>query len=221
MRVFLMTPVEDMTTNPNHWAHRLPGGVVGETGPHAVYLSLALLGKVSDVTICMKKLLPEYPWSVVEDVRFDLAGENGISSVALMYGSNQAAAEIEIIGTEGMLKVDLESRILVDHRRTVGKELLTATAVTRSVLASIYQTGLGLLGNGIRHTCSRALDGHYIGINRFLDHVKKGADYRATGEKAMETAEVLGLVIRKLQELQASPARSSGSARATADRAGA
>jgi len=202
MRIFLMTPVEDMTTNRSHWAHRLPGGVVGETGPHAVYLSLALLDKVTDVHVCMKKQLPEYPWSAAEDVRFDLVADNGISSVTLMYGSNQSAAEIEIVGTEGMLKLDLQSRILVNHNRTVGPELLTAKAVARSVLGSIYQTSVALAKNSIQHAWSKTLDGHYIGIERFLDHVANGTEYRATGEKAKETAEVLEAVIRKLQELQ-------------------
>lgn len=202
MRIFLMTPADDMTTNPSHWAHRLPGGVVGETGPHAVYLSLALLDKVTDVQVCMKKLLPEYPWSAAEDVRFDLVASNGISSVALMYGSDQAAAEIEIIGTEGMLKMDLQSRILVKHNRAVGPELLSANAVIRSVVGTIYQTSVGLAKNGIQHAWSKTLDGHYVGIKRFLDHVTNGAEYRATGEKAAEVTEVLEDVIQKLQELQ-------------------
>jgi len=202
MRIFLMTPVEDMTTNRSHWAHRLPGGVVGETGPHAVYLSLALLDKVIDVQVCTKKLLPEFPWSAAEDVRFDLIANNGISSVTLIYGSNQAAAEVEIIGTGGMLKVDLQSRILVKHNRTVGPELLSANAVVRSLVSAIYQTSLGLIRNGFQHAWAKTLDGHYIGINRFLDHVADGAEYRATGEIATEVAEVLEVVIRKLQELQ-------------------
>lgn len=202
MRIFLMTPADDMTTNPSHWAHRLPGGVVGETGPHAVYLSLALLDKVTDVHVRTKKLLPEYPWSAAEDVRFDLVAENGISSVALMYGSDQAAAEIEIIGATGMLKVDLQSRILVDHRRSVRGELLSARAVTRSVVGSLYQTGVALARTGLQYAWARSADGHYVGISRFLDHVAGKAEYRATGEKAAETAEVLEVVIQKLQELQ-------------------
>jgi predicted dehydrogenase len=198
MRIFLMTPADDMTTNPKHWAHRLPGGVVGETGPHAVYLSLGLLHKVRDVQVCTKKLLPEYTWSVAEDVRFDLLADNGISSVALMYGSNQSAAEIEIVGTTGMLKVDLQSRILVNHQRTVAGELLNPRAVTKSVLASLSQTASGLFRNGVRYAMTKSLDGHYIGIQRFVDHVANGSSYPADGERAKETVEVLERVVAKL-----------------------
>ena len=202
MRTFLMTPVDDMTSNPKHWAHRLPGGVLGETGPHAVYLSLALLNNVTDVHVCSKKLLPEYPWSAAEDIKFDLIADNGINSVTLMYGSNQSAAEIEIVGTEGMLKLDLQSRILVHHNRTVGPELLSAKALIKSVTSGIYQTGTAFAVNGIVHTLWKTLDGHYIGINKFLDYVASNAEFRATGQKGKETTEVMEMVVQKFIEAQ-------------------
>ena len=201
MRIFLMSSVHDMTTDPNHWAHRLPGGVVGETGPHAVYLSLAFLDKVTDVQVRLKKQLPEYPWSIAEDIRFDLIADNGISSVALMYGSNQSAAEIEIIGTEGMLKVDLQSRILVSHNRSVGSEMLSAKAVTKSVIGGVYQTVRAFAVNGIRHTLLKTLDGHYVGVSKFLDYVANDAEYRAPGEKGREAIAVMEMIVQRMQEV--------------------
>jgi predicted dehydrogenase len=33
MRIFLSTPIDYITSKPDHWAHKLPGGVLGETGP--------------------------------------------------------------------------------------------------------------------------------------------------------------------------------------------
>lgn len=202
MRIFLMTPVDDMTSNPKHWAHRLPGGVLGETGPHAIYLSLALLNNVTDVHVCSKKLLPQYPWSLAEDIRFDLIADNGISSVALTYGGNQSAAEIEIIGSEGMLKLDLQTRILVKHNRRVGTELLSAKALITSVISGIYQTGTAFALNGIQHAIFKTLDGHYIGVNRFLDYVATDAKYRASGENGKETTALLETVVGKFLETQ-------------------
>jgi predicted dehydrogenase len=202
MRTFLCTPVADMTKEEKHWAHRLPGGVLGETGPHAVYLALALLNKVTDVNICYKKLLPEYPWSSAEDISFDLIADNGINSVRLMYGSNQSAAEVEIVGTEGMLKLDLQTRILVRHNRTVGPESLTAKALIKSVMSGIYQTSTAFIANGIVHGLKKSLDGHYIGVNRFFDYVAVDAPFRSTGEKGKQTTELLEVVVKKFQEAQ-------------------
>ncbi|HUB58906.1 MAG TPA: Gfo/Idh/MocA family oxidoreductase, partial [Candidatus Micrarchaeia archaeon] len=39
MRIFLSTPVDYITSKPEHWAHKLPGGVIGETGPHVIYMT--------------------------------------------------------------------------------------------------------------------------------------------------------------------------------------
>ena len=209
MRTLLMTPVDDMTSNQKHWAHRLPGGVLGETGPHVAYLALALLDNVTDVHVCFKKLLPEYPWSAAEDIRFDIVADNGINSVVLMYGSNQSAAEIEIIGTEGMLKLDLQTRILVHHNRTVGHESLTAKALIKSVMSGIYQTGISFAVNGIVHALNKTLDGHYIGVSRFLDYVAVNAPYRATGENGKASVELLETIIQKFNEAQEQEAGST------------
>lgn len=202
VRTFLLTPVDAMTSNQKHWAHRLPGGVLGETGPHAIYLALALLNNVTDVRVCSKKLLPEYPWSSVEDISFDLIADNGINSVRLMWGSNQSAAEIEIIGTEGMLKLDLQTRILVHHNRYSYPESLSAKALIKSVISGIYQTSTAFVSNGIVHSFKKTLDGHYIGVNRFLDYVASDAPFRASGEKGRETTALLETVIEKFQEAQ-------------------
>lgn len=210
MRIFLLTPVDDMTSNQKHWAHRLPGGVLGETGPHAVYLALALLNNVTDVHIYSKKLLPEYPWSLAEDFRFDIVADNGIASVALMYGSNQSAAEVEIIGTKGMLKLDLQTRILVHQNRQVGHELLSAKALITSVTSGLYQTSTAFAMNGVVHAFNKTLDGHYVGVKKFLDYIAADAPYRASGDQGIKTVELLDTIIQKeAQSREASSAASS------------
>lgn len=200
MRILMLTSVHETITDKNHWVHRLPGGVVEESGPHAVYLSLAFLKNVKDLKVILKKHLPQYPWSIGEDCRVDLIADNGYSSVALVFGSNQAAGEVDIIGAEGYLKVDLQTRILVNQNRLQDNPMLSPKAITKSVLTNLYQTATSFLINGIRYVSSRNLDGHYIGINRFLDYVEKNAEFPATGEKGREVQAVMEMLVKKLQE---------------------
>lgn len=198
IRIFLATSVDYMTSNPNHWAHKLPGGVLGETGPHAVYLSLAFLDEIQDVEIRCKKLLSEYPWSIAEDIRFDLIAKNGISSVALTYGSTQTIAEIDLIGTKGLLKLDLQSRTLVKHRRTE----LKPTTIATSVLSTVYQMSKALVATGVRYAVSKSsLDPHYIGINRFLDYLEGRGSYPATGEDGKRVIAVMEMLVQKMRGL--------------------
>jgi predicted dehydrogenase len=196
MKVFLATPVGAMTSQRDHWAHRLPGGVIGETGPHAVYLSLAFLDNVRDVQVCFMKQLPEYPWSIAEDIRFDLIADNGLSSVTLVYGSKQTAAELDILCTEKLLRVDLQTRICVKYDRSG----LSAYTVGKSVVSSAWQGVTGIAANSIHYALSKSLDGHYVGINRFLDYVSGRATYPATGEEGKQTTVVLEMVVRRLKE---------------------
>lgn len=196
MRVFLVTAVDYMTSKQDHWAHKLPGGVVGETGPHAVYLSLAFLKNVRDVQVRYEKLLPEYPWSVGEDIRIDLIADNGMSSITLAYGSIQTTAEVDIVGTKGLLKLDLQSRTLVEHKRPD----LTAGVVGRSVLSTAYQMTKALVLNSARYAFSRNLDPHYRGINKFLDHLSDGADYPATGEDGRRVIAVMEKIVQRMRD---------------------
>lgn len=199
MRVLLATNVNYMTSVPNHWAHGLPGGVCGETAPHAVYLSLAFLNNVRDVQVRYKKLLPEYPWSIGEDFRIDLVADNGISSIALWYGSIQTAAEIDILGTVGLVRLDLQSRSLVEFRRPD----LRAGTVCKSVFSSACQMTRSLALNGIRLMLSRELDSHYRGVVRFLDHLLSGTEYPATGEEGRRTIAVTETIVERMRDLAA------------------
>ncbi|MFN2500332.1 MAG: hypothetical protein ABR557_14730, partial [Pyrinomonadaceae bacterium] len=46
MRIMLSTPTDYMTSREDHWAHKLPGGVIGESGPHIVYMTLAFINPI-------------------------------------------------------------------------------------------------------------------------------------------------------------------------------
>jgi predicted dehydrogenase len=202
MRILLATGRDTWISEPNHWAHKLRGGVVGETGPHAVYLSLAFLKNVRDVQVRLAKHNTGYPWLIGDDIRFDLIADNGISSVVLDYGSNQTTAELDIMCTQQFLRVDLQSRIVVKHNRPVKEDKLSTIGVSRSVMSASSQRMVGLINNGLRYYSSKSLDGHYVGINEFLDYVISDKPFPSTGEEGQQAIAVLGQVVEKLEELR-------------------
>jgi predicted dehydrogenase len=202
MRILLATGRDSWVSESNHWAHKLRGGVVGETGPHAVYLSLAFLNDMQDIQVRLIKRSHTYPWLIGEDIRFDLMADNGISSVTLDYGSNQTTAEVDIICTQQILRVDLQSRILVRHNRPLKGNTLSAITVSKSILSNTFQQVVGLANNGMRHIFSKSLDGHQVGINEFLDYVFNDGSFPATGEDGRRTIAVLEKVVERLEELK-------------------
>ncbi len=196
MRIFLSTPADYITSKPAHWAHRLPGGVIGETGPHVVYLALALMNTIHDVRIYAQKLLPEFPWSPFEDYRLELIGENAICSVTLTYATQHWAAQVEVWGTEGMLKVDLESQSLVHYRRSG----LTRGAIALSALSEAAQIVGSLLKIGAKVLTRRFEDTHGLLIRKYLESLSSGGDPPVTPEEGREAVRVMNLIVEQLHE---------------------
>ena len=55
MRVLSLTNKNEYMAHKDHWVNKLPGGVISETGPHTVYMSLAFMNVVKDVYVLAKK----------------------------------------------------------------------------------------------------------------------------------------------------------------------
>ena len=117
MRIFYSTPVDLWMTDPGHFAHRLPGGSIGETGPHVVYLARSFVGPIRDVRVRGRKILSRYPWSPFDDYRLELAGERATCSCELTYTSRHSAYLVELWGEDGVLKIDMQGRVLVNYKR--------------------------------------------------------------------------------------------------------
>jgi predicted dehydrogenase len=196
MTISLCTPIDYMTSVENHWAHKLPGGVLGETGPHAVYLSLAFLNGVSEVDVHARKCFPDYPWSLFEDYKIILTAQNGISLVSLFYGSNQWASNIEIFGTRGILKLDMHARSVIKYDRPE----LSFSGLGRSALSAVFQHLGGLGRAGVQLLSPQSWDAHYIGIAKFVESVIIGSRPPVPSHEAVDTVRVMEMILQKFGE---------------------
>ena len=195
MRIFLSTPTDYMTSQKDHWAHRLVGGVVGETGPHVVYMSLAFINPIRKVSIDAIKLL-DYPWSKFDDYRIELIGDKGISSITLSYATNQWAARLDILGSKGILMLDLEGMCVIRYRRSKLKPI----RVGLSSLSESAQIAWSLLSNGIRFARGRLSRTHEILVERFVDSIVSGTEAPVTAEEGKEAVKVTNMIVNKLKE---------------------
>jgi predicted dehydrogenase len=196
MRIFLSTPCDYMTSKSDHWAHKLPGGVLGETGPHVVYMTLAFIKKIKEIQVHGQKILSEFPWSRYEDYRITLVGENATSSIALTYATKQWAAEVELWGTDGLLRVDLESQSLVRYSRGSLTPQVVGTSTVRDAIGSIWTAGLA----GIRLATKQHLTTHDILVQSFAKSIKDGVAPAVTLEEGRESIRVLDLLVAELDK---------------------
>src|ERR1700721_3210287 len=81
-------------------------------------MALAFINPIQTVRVDARKQLNQFPWSPYEDYRLDLIGENATCSVALTYATNRWAVQLDVWGSEGHLKFDLETQALIVHGRS-------------------------------------------------------------------------------------------------------
>jgi len=201
MRIFLSDPRDEMIMRKDYWIHKLPGGLIGETGPHPVYISLAFLDKVNNVDIYAKKLL-EHPWAPFDEFRIELEGENAVSSIAISYTSNRYAANVDILGTEGALHLDLQSMLVI---RQGAKTSLSPWSLVSTSLSSVSQTITGLLANSFKVATRRFRLGHDTVIEMFVNSILSDTQPPVTGEEGRETTRVMEMIVDKLHHKYGRP----------------
>lgn len=195
MRIFLSTPTDYMTSRPEHWAHKLPGGVIGETGPHIVYMTLAFIPHIRSVSVDALKTMNNYPWSSFEDYRVNLIGDDAISSATVVYTTDQWAAKVEVLGDKGFLMLDLESMNLLHYRRTE----LRPAPVGLSPLRESAQLVAGFVSNSIRFATKRVRSTHEVIISRFADSILSGSEPPVSAEEGREAVRVLNMVVGDIE----------------------
>jgi len=195
MRILLSTPREEMLDLESHWYHRLPGGMLGETGPHLAYMTAAFINNVRHATIVAKNIAG-LPWAPFDDFRIELEGENGNCSATVMYARNNRAAVIEIFGTDAMLRVDLERMSLVrDDLRT-----LDYSEIGRSSLRIVGETILQLSANAAAVALHRARIGTDLIIQRFVESVQNRTLPPVSAQEGRETVRIMEMIVKELRE---------------------
>ncbi len=197
MRIFMSDPRDEMIMREDYWIHKLPGGVIGETGPHPVYKSIAFIGNIINADIFASCRL-EHPWAPFDEFRIELEGEKGYSSIVISYSSNRRASTVDLLGTEGSLHLDLLSMLLFRQGRN---ESMAPASLARHALGTACRITGGVIGNAIKVLTGRGeFYGHDTIISHFIDSVLNDSKPPITGEEGRETTRVLEMVVAKLQE---------------------
>jgi len=195
MRILLSTPTDYMTSRSEHWVHRLPGGVIGETGPHIVYMTLAFIPHIRAVSVDTLKVMNEYPWSSAEDYRINLIGDDAISSATVVYTTDQWAAKVEVLGDKGFLMFDLESMIVMHYRRIE----LEHIPVGFSLLRESVQLVRDFVSNTIRVAAKKVRSTHEIIISQFADSILSGSAPPVSAKEGREAVRVLNMVVENIE----------------------
>ncbi|MFC2048353.1 hypothetical protein ACFLSK_02855, partial [Chloroflexota bacterium] len=196
MRIFMSDPKDEMIMRKDYWIHKLPGGLLGETVPHAVYKSLAFIGEVKEVGVHARNFL-EHPWAPFDEFRIELAGERANSSILISYPSNIRASSVELLGTEGVLHLDLLNMLMIQHGSNDSMEF---TSLAYHSISSASQIIGGVVRNAFNVITGRAKPAHDVVIKGFIDSILDNHQPPVTGEEGRETVRVTEMIVAKLHE---------------------
>lgn len=186
VRVFISTPAERYQLDEESWVHDFQGGVLEETGPHAIYLSQPFVGDVTDVTAISRKHT-DAPWSKEDDFAIQLVGSEATSSIRIIHHSNYRAAELDVWGAEGRLKIDLQTMHLYRYERDNLENFTLAASDLREGVGKISS----VLSNGVRTVTNRFTSGHERVIQEFVDAVANDGPSPVTAEHARDNVRIL------------------------------
>lgn len=190
IKIFLSTPKHYMIDLKDHWYHKLPGGVIGETGPHISYMSLEFLKNIKNVDVFAKSFL-NYSWAPHDDFRIEIEGENGFSSVALAYTNNYWAATVDIIGTDAMLQIDLNSMLLIKHDLNE----LSYVPIAKQTLGSVGQRIGNTMSKAANVIAGRQKIGTEIVVEKFADSILNGTPLPVTAEEGLEATRLMEMIV--------------------------
>ena len=159
-------------------------------------MTLAFIKQIKEMQIHAQKLLPEFPWSLYEDYRITLVGESATSSIALTYATKQWAAQVELWGTDGLLRLDLESQSLVLYSRGSLRPVEVGASTLREAIGSIWTAGLA----GARLATRQHMTTHDILIQNFARNIRDGVVPAVTLEEGRESIRVLDLLVAELDK---------------------
>lgn len=205
MRILLSDHRDEMIMKKDYWIHKLPGGVIGESGPHIVYLSLAFLNSVKAVDITAKNFL-EHPWAPFDEFRLELEGEKTMSSVVMSYSSTRHDLLVDIMGTEGYIHVDLTAKFLVHYR---AKESIRPSRFAHYFFSTKSQEVADLVGNAISYATGTLKLGHEVEIQAFVENLLNGKEPPVTGEHGRQVVQVMEMIVEKMNR-KYGPSTSSG-----------
>ncbi|MGA2682452.1 MAG: Gfo/Idh/MocA family oxidoreductase [Candidatus Bathyarchaeia archaeon] len=195
MRILSLTNKNEYMVHENHWVHNLPGGVISETGPHIVYMSLAFMNAVKAVEVSARKTL-KYPWVLYDDYRIELEGDSLNTSIYVSHAGDYTSCLIDLFGEEGAITINLESMLLTRSKLNE----LNPTSVALSSLSTAGQIVKGVASNFSRVAFHKPMLGHDIMIERFVNSIINDQPVPVTPEEGRETARIMGMIVANSSE---------------------
>jgi len=122
--------------DPDHWVHRLPGGILHNLAPHPAYLLEAFTGPARRIEVLHGRS-GIVSGCAVEEVRAVVEGEQAIGGLTLSLAARPFMATLAVYGSDASLLLNFSTQTLVVRRPPRGPKLVAKAWENLSVGAQL------------------------------------------------------------------------------------
>ncbi len=189
-------------SNKDHWVHDTPGGRICEALPHQVYLTQEFLGDIKLKDLSARKF-HDAPWVSYDEVQMTFESDSGMASIYWSRNTKINEYLMFLIGTAGVLQIDILSGTIVKRVRMEDIKRLKRTGfalgeigqIMSSLGAHYRQKLLQKLGKGTIY-----FDPYEVCIRSFALSMLNGEEPEVNAQKGYDCIRVVEDVARVIDE---------------------
>lgn len=186
VRMLMMHPRQEALEKSTHWYHDLPGGIMTETLPHISYMTLDLIGSITDVNVTAKNVA-SLDWAPHDEFEVFFENSEVTCSTRLSYSSSSRAMRIDILGTEGYLQLDMLNNAIYSYNLS-SMDFISLGIHSVDQLA---QRMWNLLDNVKDVVTGNASVGSRVVLEDFIESVLRDESPLVDGDDGRETVAVV------------------------------
>jgi predicted dehydrogenase len=173
--------------DPNHWWHRLPGGVFGDTLPHPIYLAREFLGEIEPVAVYPKKMgnLDHMPF---DEVQIILQGREGVGTI-ISSCNWPSLWMIDIFGTKKNIHANLHNSVVITYGGKTDMGRGIASLYARENLQRSFRIITDTFAGGVNFIQGKHR-GIPTGIRKFMQSIQNGTEPPVTAEDGREVLRI-------------------------------
>jgi predicted dehydrogenase len=169
-----------LIANPNHWCHKLPGGIFGEMLPHPLYLANSFISDLQVVSVhCGQYTMRSHLAN--DEVHITLSGKTGLATITATVRGIGNTMSVGFVGTKGQLRVAVSNGVLTVHKTAPGESRIP---MGRENLRTACRWLADTASVALLVLLRRYPGGHHQIIHRFYEAL------RGRGESAVTLDEI-------------------------------
>lgn len=172
---------EEMLANPKHWCHTLPGGRLGETIVHPIYMLYKIVGELRLRDVYLTKH-GSYSWVKYDELKVSFDTDHGFAGFYVSFNSPGLEYPLVTIdGTKGHILLNGHNHTLIETHPTQGNGMFSRGTDS---LMQIGKTAGSLARNSIRALTLRHKPGHRKFLELFVTDIGGRGNMPVTTEEA-------------------------------------